>query len=167
MQLLTLAANQRAALFNQGTARQKADLVRSIISEIGVSSGVLQVKVDLNAIGRELLASKNHAAEDAAPIVLEQPFQVARRGSEARLILSDGKAAQQQPIPALISAVVQARIWTEWIIAGKVTSLSQLAEQAGRSRQYTSRVLRLAALSPDLADAVVQGDHPPLSPCRN
>ena len=40
MQLLTSAANQRAALLNEGTARQKADLVRSLVSEVVVKSGI-------------------------------------------------------------------------------------------------------------------------------
>jgi hypothetical protein len=40
--------------------------------------------------------------------------------------------------------------------------MRQLAAKAGLNRHYTSRILRLAALSPRLVDAVIRGEHSPV-----
>jgi ParB-like chromosome segregation protein Spo0J len=60
-----------------------------------------------------------------------------------------------------VHAVHEARTWAGWIAQGKVTTLKELAERAGRSRRHTSRVLRLAALSPALSESIQRGEHAP------
>jgi site-specific DNA recombinase len=87
---------------------------------------------------------------------------VARRGSEVRLILEDGEQQAQETIPTLVRAVIQAHTWSEWIIDGKVRTMRELAAKAGLNRHYTSRILRKAALSPQLVDAILAGKHSPL-----
>ena len=66
------------------------------------------------------------------------------------------------PIASLVRAVVQARTWSDWIVSGNVKNLEQLAAKAGLNKRYASRILRLAALSPTLYEAILAGDHSPL-----
>jgi hypothetical protein len=40
--------------------------------------------------------------------------------------------------------------------------MRELASKAGLNRHYTSRILRLAALSPQLVDAILTGKHSPI-----
>ena len=69
---------------------------------------------------------------------------------------------RQDAIPSLVRAVTQARTWSEWIVDGKVMTMRELAAKAGLNRHYTSRILRLAALSPQLVDAILKGKHSPV-----
>ena len=95
-------------------------------------------------------------------IELREPLQIARRGSEVRLILENGEQQTQDSTPSLVRAVTQARTWTEWIISGKVRTMRELASKAGLNRHYTSRILRMAVLSPQLVDAILAGKHSPV-----
>ena len=142
----------------EGTAKEKINLARRLISDVVVISGKIQLSLIRAAVQTELLGEiHRHQAGEA--IVLEERFTIARRGGEARLTLSDEKDRSGEPIPSLIGAIVQARTWAEWIISGKVVTLEELARKAGRSQQYATRILRLAALSPKVADAILSGDH--------
>lgn len=143
-----------------GTAKQKIDLVRRLILDVILTPGKIQISLLQMVLRTELLGETHPQCEDKT-IVLEERFTIARRGGEARLILSDGKGSGKVPVPSLIGAIVQARTWAEWIISGKVVTLGELARKAGRSRQYTTRILRLTALCPDLVDCLFVGLHPP------
>jgi hypothetical protein len=65
-------------------------------------------------------------------------------------------------MPSLVRAVTQAHTWTQWIVGGKVKTMRELASKASLNRHYTSRILRLAVLSPQLVDAILKGKHSPL-----
>lgn len=160
MQLLSSAAKEKATLLQNGMVKPKIDLVRRIISDVVVVAGTIRISLHRHALRSELLGGTCDQP-DQGSIVLEEDFHIARRGGEARLILSDGKRRHGEPIPSLVGAIVQARTWTDWIISGQVVTLGQLARKAQRSRQYTTKILRLAALSPELADTVLRGHHPP------
>ena len=49
-----------------------------------------------------------------------------------------------------------AHSWKERILVGEVDSIQQLASEAKLSSRYAGRILRLAALSPEIIDEVVQ-----------
>ncbi|WP_353062259.1 hypothetical protein RBB77_13215 [Tunturibacter psychrotolerans] len=78
------------------------------------------------------------------------------------MILSKGECKSGAPIASLVRAAVLARTWSDWIVSGDVKNLEQLAAKAGLNKRYTSRILRLAALSPTLYEAILSGNHPPL-----
>ncbi|PPD27349.1 MAG: hypothetical protein CTY20_12895 [Hyphomicrobium sp.] len=54
-----------------------------------------------------------------------------------------------------------ARRFNELVTAGAGLTITELATQAGVSRSYFSRVLRLSFLAPDITKAIVQGRQPP------
>ncbi len=160
MQLLSSCAGGREALMKEGTPKQKISLARRLISDVVVVPGKIRLSLLRTALQTELLG-ESHDQQRGGVIELEERFTIARRGGEARLTLSDGKDRSGDPIPSLIGAIIQARTWAEWIVNGKVVTLGELARKAGRSRQYTTRILRLAALSPELVDSLLVGLHPP------
>jgi site-specific DNA recombinase len=159
MQALSAAAKDRVLILSSVTLKEKNELIRRLICDVVVDDNLIQIRLSRRAIQNELLGDHCGQLEDL-PIVLKEHFHVARRGSEARLILSDGRGTHEEPIPSLIGAIVQARTWAGWVISGKVVTLGELARKAGRSRQYTTRILRLASLSPELVDLIMRGDHP-------
>ncbi len=158
MQLVSLSASQREEILREGTPKRKIELARRLVSNVVISRGKLSISLNRTSLWAELLGV-TCPQPGQQTIVLEESFRIARRGAEARLILSDGKDSQGEPIPSLIGAIVQARTWAEWIVRGEVTTLGELSRRAGRSRQYTTRILRLAALSPELVDSILLGAH--------
>ncbi len=159
MQALSAASRDQVLILSGVTLQERNDLIRRLICDVVVDDNLIQIRLSRRTVRDELL--KDHCGQvDDHPIVLKEHFYVARRGSEARLILSDGRGTHDDPIPSLIGAIVQARTWADWIVIGKVVTLRELAQKAGRSRQYATRILRLAALSPELVDLVLRGDHP-------
>jgi hypothetical protein len=103
----------------------------------------------------------NFTTDAKGSILLEEPFQFARRGSEVRLILESREVQPEESIPSLVRVVSQAKTWYEWIANGEICRMRELAQRAGLNRHYTSRIFPLVNLSPQLTEAVLKGDHPP------
>jgi hypothetical protein len=55
-----------------------------------------------------------------------------------------------------LKAIVTAHHWRERIIAGEIYCKEQLATEAKLNSSYVGRILRLAALSPDIVDGIVR-----------
>jgi site-specific DNA recombinase len=122
----------------------------------------LHIDLSKSVLSQELLGKATVPIEQDGLIVLREPLQIARRGSEVRLILENVGQQEQGSIPSLVRAVTQARTWTEWIVDGKVKTMRELAAMAGLNRHYASRILRMAALSPQLVDTILKGKHSPV-----
>lgn len=163
VRLLTSAAKHRAALLSDSSSKDGRDFLQQVLTRVGVNSDELQIDLNGSTLRKELLGTAGPTDEkSSASIELREPLLIARRGSEVRLILSSSEQQLNEPIPSLVRAVVQARSWSEWIVAGEVSTLNELAKKAGLTRQYTSRILRLAALSPQLVDAILKCQHSPI-----
>jgi site-specific DNA recombinase len=161
MKLLTSAARHRAALLIDGTVRQKDEVIGLTRARVVVMPSELLIEIDRGAIGREFLGREANS-EVSGLIEIREPFQFARRGSEVRLILTSNAQPNQDALPSLVKAVTLARTWYKWIVKGEVRTMSELARRAGMDRHYTARLLRLVMLSPQVAEAVLRGDHSPL-----
>ena len=157
---LTSAATDCAGILSEGSDLEKSRLIRRLVFQLTILPTKLHIQLSSGGLAGELLGEEVGSGASPESITLEAPFEVARRGNEVRLILAYGSQASQ-PVESLVHAVYEARTWAGWIAQGKVTTLKELAERAGHSRQHTSRVLRLAALSPALSDAILRGDHAP------
>jgi len=68
------------------------------------------------------------------------------------LALQPAAASRFSP---LLRAIVMAHGWKERILAGEIYSIQHLATEAKLSSRYAARILRLAALSPEIVDGVV------------
>jgi site-specific DNA recombinase len=161
MRLLTSAAKHRSAVLSDLSSKEGHDFIQQIVTSVVVLPNELQIRLCADALGKSLLG-KTKTSTMSEQIELCEPLLIARRGSEVRLILSNGEHKSNEPIPSLVRAVVQARTWSEWIAAGTVRTLDELAQKTGLNKRYAARILRLAALSPDLYDAIIRGDHSPL-----
>jgi hypothetical protein len=137
--------------------------IQQIVAKVVVLPTELHIDMSKSELSKELLGKTAQDFEyRSGSIELREPLQVARRGSEVRLILENTEQQTQDAIPSLVRAVTQARTWTEWIIDGKVKTMRELAAMAGLNRHYASRILRMAALSPQLVDAILAGNHSPV-----
>ena len=94
-----------------------------------------------------------------ADTILDLPFQLRRRGVEARLVI----AGQEQPSRTdtkLIETVAKAHDWMGRLIGGREISVASLAREAKVEDGEISRVLALAFLAPDIVEAILSGSQP-------
>ena len=159
--LLVSAAHHRATVLREGTGREKTALIIPMISRVVLAQSQLLIELDRAAIVRELLGT-DLATDITDPVLLAEPYSIARRGSEVRMILTSKDRSTEEPIPTLVRAVSQAKTWYQWIIKGEINNKRDLAKRTGLNENYVARILRLVTLSPDLTDAILKGDHPPM-----
>jgi site-specific DNA recombinase len=88
------------------------------------------------------------------------PMQMKRRGIEMRLVLEGDITARRVDLP-LLKAIARARSWSQDLIYGRVRSVGELARRERLDRRSVRRQLRLAFLSPRVAEAIVEGRQPP------
>jgi hypothetical protein len=58
------------------------------------------------------------------------------------------------------AALARAWRWQEQLESGEFASIQDLADDAGVSRVYAGRMMRLTALAPELVQAILAGDEP-------
>jgi site-specific DNA recombinase len=161
LRLLTSAAKHRAAQLSETAHADTRAFVSQIVEKVVVDNNELCICLSWEELCKNFLGEVRSGGS-SIKIQLREPISFARRGSAVKLILSNGECKSDAPIASLVRAVVQARTWSEWIVSGKVRTLEELAANAGLNKRYASRILRLAALSPALYEAVLAGNHSPL-----
>jgi site-specific DNA recombinase len=101
------------------------------------------------------------APDGASPLSFKRhvPMQIRRRGVELRLVINRGASASGQTDQALLRAVARAHCWFDDLVSGR--SMVEIAKRDGVGKQYVSRLMRLAFLSPELVERIVAGRQPP------
>jgi len=90
-------------------------------------------------------------------------MEIRRRGVETRLVLAiDGAASTGAAAdPALVKALVRARVWFSELAEGRFHSLQELGRQEGVGDRYLGAIMPLAFVSPRLTRQILEGQHPP------
>jgi hypothetical protein len=73
---------------------------------------------------------------------------------------SDIRLAEPKEHEPLISGVVKAFKWKQWIEEGKVSSMLDIAKKEKISESYICRMFRLTLLAPDIVKAILEGKQP-------
>ena len=66
-----------------------------------------------------------------------------------------------QPDPGMIKLLMKAHWLQQKVLASQHAGIGEIAEDAGLSGSYVTRLLRLAWLAPDITQAILAGHHPP------
>jgi DNA invertase Pin-like site-specific DNA recombinase len=159
------AAQQLADKWPNLSAEELKELVRRIVMRIVVHGSAVEVEIDAEALAARLLGD-----DDGPPIPENQNlhsashgfrlkclFQPVHRRGELRLVLPNSHLIAERPNHSMLRAIARSLQWRERIIAGEIHSKEELAADAGLNASYVGRILRLAALSPDLVDSVTRG----------
>lgn len=89
------------------------------------------------------------------------PLRMRRRGVEMRIIVGGLKAQLPPRVdPALLKAIARARWWFEDVASGRARSLVEIARRDALPKRYVTRLVRLAFLSPAIAEAIAEGRAP-------
>ncbi|WP_428248402.1 recombinase family protein [Ferrovibrio sp.] len=96
-------------------------------------------------------------------IELHRDTRLKTIGTEPRLIIQqdDTRSARPQRDPALIKAMARAHIWFRRHTGETPISTDQIARQDKQDPSYVGKIMRMAFLSPELTEAVLEGRQPP------
>ena len=158
MRLLIAAAAHRAELMSDPSSKVTSGLIRRLVKSILVSDTGLSITISAVTLRTELLESSTGLPNEEQKIDLWCPFQIKRRGSEVRIVLSNGPP-ETRSVPPLGRAIARAHDWAEEIAAGKIETMGELVQYSGLTRFYVRQLLRCAVLSPELTEALLDGCH--------
>ena len=115
--------------------------------------GQLILTLDRAALAAALAIKADAIAEVALSI--ETPFQLRRRGVEARVVTGLERPSVDR---VLCRTVARALAWMDQVRAG--TSIAAIAQTEGVSERFIRVRLPLALLSPQIVAAIEQGRQP-------
>jgi hypothetical protein len=119
---------------------------------------VHDTRIDVTCCTAAIAAALDLAAHPDAPdtITLTDQARLTRSGCAMRLVQGDGQAASASPDRSLVKALLQARRWWSELRHGGI-DITRLAEREKVSPAYATRIVRLAFLSPQVAEAILAG----------
>jgi hypothetical protein len=101
---------------------------------------------------------------DGSTLLVRIPMRFQRRGGRKRIVAPDGcelaPSSEPQPDGALLKALARAWRWQRMLEEGRFASIRELAEAERVSLSYTSRILRLTLLAPDIVERAMDGGRP-------
>ncbi|MBZ5501454.1 MAG: recombinase family protein [Acidobacteriia bacterium] len=163
----TERSEEMASRWTKLETSKQHEFVRNILRRVTVGQTTVWIEIDRISLLATLLGQRPEAlrpecARNLGILRLTGEFQVLRRGGELRVISPHGDLSfQGKRVPSLVKAVARARDWYERIVAGEVTTISQLAQKSGLTRRYIRRILQCGYLSPQIIEALLTGKHRP------
>jgi len=100
--------------------------------------------------------------KDGQTVDIRVPMEFKTRSGRKEIILPPDAATTTDvgPRSPLVVALARAYRWQRMIDSGEVPGVEAIAAQNGVDRAYISRILDLAMLAPDLAEAALAGNEP-------
>ena len=97
-------------------------------------------------------------------VVTEIPMRFRRHGGKTVVIHPDGQRVVEHSLArtdqTLIKVIARAFRWERLLMSRKFNSIDELAASEGINPSYVSRVMRIALLSPEIIEAILDGRHP-------
>jgi len=152
-----------AALIEQlagGSGTEAQLLIQQVIQKIDIGNGTIDVTYDKSELGNVLGLPASDSNEDDQLITTTAPFEIRRRGVEAKLVIPGSSTGSNEPDANLVRLVAQTRFWFEELATGKTASVYDIAELERLNTADVSRVLPLAFLAPDIITKILSGDQP-------
>ena len=140
--------------------------LRAIIARIDIEPGQVMLTLSRDGLWKSLGLNGQSRQIDEAPsnepatVTISLPFEVRRRGVEARLVIGSDQQRPASVDQRLVDTIAQAKGWMSSLTAGACNSTAEIARQDGVDDGEISRVLPLAFLAPDIVEAIVQGRQP-------
>jgi DNA invertase Pin-like site-specific DNA recombinase len=154
-------ADQLAGQLAGSRFDQKEKLIKGIISRIRIEPGWLTMDVNRSGLYNILAgtdASPPHSSSVHDDLRIDVPFEIKRRGVEAKLILTRGR--ERKPDETLVMLVGKAHRWMNQLTEEAGLSIAALAVRETADRSNLGRILPLAFLAPEIIEAIVAGTHP-------
>ncbi len=94
-------------------------------------------------------------------MILSVPARLKRMGKETRMIINGTgpQAREAKPDPSLIKLIVRSQALHEKLMIENL-GIGDIAKSQGMHHSYVSRLIRLAFLSPEITEAILDGRQP-------
>ncbi len=135
-----------------------------IVARIDIAPGEMMIRFAARGLHRALGLAyekrENPSADLTGSPVTRVPFAIRRRGMEARLIVGDLPHQTTNVDAGLVEMICRARRWLRQLHAEGHQTTASLSRQLGIDDGEISRILPLAFLAPDIAEAILEGRQP-------
>ncbi len=159
-------ASSLAARWPRMPSVEKRQRLQSLIARITLNPEGLEIGIrtphlaDILRRGEEIGAREPMAVPDEPALVLTIAARLKRTGMEKKLLI--GTANKQSGTKAdagLLKLIARAQELQEIFTRGG-RPISEMAQEAGLSSSYFTRMLRLSFLAPDITRAILHGRQP-------
>ncbi len=162
---------ERAAKLSKAWATLSPARTRSILRALIARVDLQATTVDIHLVPAclpDLLRGDpldpppaSECAADAERMTLSVPARFKRVGKETRMIINGTgqNETEAEPDPALIKLIVTGHRLHEKLMSENL-SIGDIAESEGVHHSYVSRLIRLAFLSPEITEAILDGRQP-------
>jgi hypothetical protein len=94
-------------------------------------------------------------------VILSVPAQRQRIGRGTQLIVGGATGRTASPNASLIRLLARAHQLQQLLLQDSKRNIQELAQYADLNRTYTTLLLRLSWLAPDITQAILRGHQPP------
>lgn len=149
-QCLTAQAEKLVAILNTSSLVHQRQLLSKLLNRLELHQD--KIVLDINA--RELTNQANTSHG------IEVPYQLKKRGVEARLVIGQTKHQKPKSDQQLIMLIAKAHEFLNKLTNGSASSISELAKNHSQSASQISRMLQFTFLAPDIIESVLAGTQP-------
>ena len=136
------------------SAADRIERLVNLIHRIDLGDGIMTITIRATALIRPM-------ASEAViqPIRIEAPLRT-RQAGRAKPIVIGMDRRERKPDADLIAMVADARRWAKELLSGAAVSVGEIERREEKRKGTVSRILPLAFLAPDLAEAILNGRQP-------
>mgnify|MGYP000184974893 CR=1 FL=1 len=171
----TTVASRRAMIENAAELAQrwptlpasdKRAILHAVVERVDIRPEAVDISVRpavLPDVVKSDLDIRRLPEKPGRPVqVLSVSARLRRTGLETKLLIQGSLGAEppRRSDRSLLRLIAMARRFNELVTTGAGLTVTELATQAGVSRSYFSRVLKLSFLAPEITKAILQGRHP-------
>jgi len=148
------AVDQRCrelAVTLRGTGKRD---VAALVARVRVDERSVEIAVDLHAVATALGTTVLRDAP--ATLALTEQVRLTRTGRAVRLVQDSGSRPGTEADRALVGLIAKAHRWWGMLADGEM-DITALAERERCNDSYITRVVRIAFLSPEVVEAILDG----------
>jgi len=135
------------------------NLIRTAIKRLDIKPGQMLITICPTSLKAALLDQLKLAITSTEVTTITIPFQLRRRGVEAKLIANNNPDAPSIDTK-LVETIRDAHRWMNLLASGKATSVDAIAELEEIPASEISRILPFAFLAPDITKCILTGKQP-------
>jgi site-specific DNA recombinase len=166
VRLMERAADIGAEWASMST-EQRRSILRRIVSQVVLERETLDIRMRpvrlvhvLDEVGEVGAAEMVGDDETAPTLTLTVPARLRRTGLEKRLLIEGaGGGPRGKADPSLLKLLAKAQELQTTFLRGNA-SMTEMAQAAGMTGSYFTRILRLSFLAPEITKTILRGRQP-------
>jgi site-specific DNA recombinase len=166
VRLMERAADIGAEWASMST-EQRRSILRRIVSQVVLERETLDIRMRpvrlvhvLDEVGEVGAAEMVGDDETAPTLTLTVPARLRRTGLEKRLLIEGAGAGPRGNVdPSLLKLLAKAQKLQTTFLRGNA-SMTEMAQAAGMTGSYFTRILRLSFLAPEITKTILRGRQP-------